>query len=80
MKKNKIYFADLIHNGTIQSIDTFPLGIGFVASYLKSIHPDIEIKMFKLPQELNEALKEEMPTMMCFSNFTWNLNLSIETR
>ncbi len=78
MKKNKIYFADLIHNDTIQSIDTFPLGIGFVASYLKSKHPEIEVKMFKLPEELNEALKEEMPTIMCFSNFTWNLNLSIE--
>lgn len=78
MKKHKIYFADLVHNGTIQSIDTFPLGIGFVASYLISKHPDVEVKMFKLPQELNEALKEEMPTMMCFSNFTWNLNLSIE--
>ena len=78
MKKNLIYFADLVHNGTIQSIDTFPLGIGFVASYLKEKHPDTIIKMFKLPQELNEALKEEMPTIMCFSNFTWNLNLSIE--
>jgi len=78
MKKYKIYFADLIHNGTIQSIDTFPLGIGFVASYLKSKHPDVEIKMFKLPQDLNEALKEEMPSIMCFSNFTWNLNISIE--
>jgi radical SAM superfamily enzyme YgiQ (UPF0313 family) len=78
MKKYKIYFADLIHNGTIQSIDTFPLGIGFVASYLKSKHLDVEIKMFKLPQELNEALKEEMPSIMCFSNFTWNLNISIE--
>ena len=59
MKKYKIYFADLVHNGTIQSIDTFPLGIGFVASYLISKHPDVEVKMFKLPQELNEALKKK---------------------
>lgn len=76
--KNTVYFADLIHNGTIQSIDTFPLGIGFVASYLKKMHPETEIKLFKMPEDLNEALLEKMPDVMCFSNFTWNLNLSIE--
>tara|TARA_B100001123_G_scaffold450664_1_gene622832 strand:+ start:2136 stop:4268 length:2133 start_codon:yes stop_codon:yes gene_type:complete len=76
--KKTIYFADLVHNGTIKSIDTFPLGIGFVASYFQKKHPDVEIKMFKLPQDLNEALLNKMPTIMCFSNFTWNLNLSME--
>ena len=31
-----------------------------------------------MPEDLNEALLEKMPDVMCFSNFTWNLNLSIE--
>ena len=31
--KDTIYFADLVHNGTIKSIDTFPLGAGLIAAY-----------------------------------------------
>ena len=33
MSKENIYFADLVHNGTIKSIDTFPLGVGLIAAY-----------------------------------------------
>ena len=78
MKKNLIYFADLVHNDVIKSNDTFPLGVGLVASYLQQQHSDVKCDIFKMPEDLNEALLEEMPTIMCFSNFTWNLNISIE--
>lgn len=74
-----LYFADLAHNGTIRSIDTFPLGIGFVAGYAKQqFGNEVDCELFKFPQELNDALKSKMPRVIAFANFCWNLNLTME--
>jgi len=78
MGKENIYFADLVHNGTIKSIDTFPLGVGLIAAYaLDQCQEDINCEIYKMPEDLNEALLNKMPRIMCFANFNWNLNLSI---
>ena len=78
MKKRKIFFADLIHNGIIKSIDTFPLGVGLIAAYaIDQYNEDVNCNIYKNPSELNEALLYKLPDIMCFSNFNWNLNLSI---
>ena len=74
----KIYFADLAHTGGISSAETFPLGIGYVAAYAKQeFGPNIECAILREPEELNVALESEFPRVMCFSNFCWNLNLTM---
>jgi len=77
MLKPKIYFADLTHMAQGLSAPTFPLGISYVLSYAKSqLRNDFEFRLFKFPDALEVAIKTEPPQVLCFSNFSWNLELS----
>jgi len=74
-----VYFADLTHTGAIINNSTFPLGIGFIASYAKKVFgEEIECELFKFPQELNDALLHRRPDVLCFSYFQWNARLVME--
>jgi len=73
----KIYLADLTHCGTVTNADTFPYGIGCIASYAKQQFGDaISVDLFKLPHDLDAALKSEPPDILCFSNYVWNYYLT----
>lgn len=72
----KIYLADLTHTTITISNDSFPLNVGMVAAYAKKMMPDIEISLFKYPEELKEALDREMPKILGLSNYPWNLELN----
>ena len=75
--KNKIYFADITHTAQGISAATFPLGVSYVMSYAKfCFGSDFEFSLFKFPEHLNKALIEEEPTMLCFSSYSWNWELS----
>lgn len=77
MRNLTVYFADLTHCGTVTNADTFPYGIGCIASYAKRIFGDrISVELFKLPHELDAALKAKIPDVLCFSNYVWNYYLS----
>jgi len=73
-----IYFADLTHTGQGLNADIVPLGAGLIAAYVKSQLQNVEVKLFKLPNELNESISANSPDIMCFSNYAWNERLSIE--
>lgn len=76
MSKCKVYFADLTHTAQGISASTFPLGISFVVSYAKSqLNNEFDFRLFKFPEDLEKALKEESPTMLCCSNYSWNFEL-----
>lgn len=78
-KKTLIYFADLTHTGTVISSNVHPLGIGLIAAYLlKKFPEEIEIELFKYPEDLSAALGRQVPDIMGFANYSWNLNLSFE--
>ena len=77
--KTNIYFADLSHTGTIVSANFFPLAIGYVAANLNAEIPgQFEIELFKYPDDLSSALSRQVPRIMGFSNYSWNINLSYE--
>ncbi|MBT3415649.1 MAG: radical SAM protein [Nitrospina sp.] len=77
--KTNIYFADLSHTGTIVSANFFPLAIGYVAANLNAEIPgQFEIELFKYPNDLSSALSRQVPRVMGFSNYSWNINLSYE--
>jgi radical SAM superfamily enzyme YgiQ (UPF0313 family) len=75
----KFLFCDLTHTGLGINNNTFPLGLGTVASYLiKSMNEKLKYEIIKFPENLNDALKREFPDVLCMSYFAFNANLSYE--
>jgi len=75
--KHKIYFADLTHTAQGISAATFPLGVSFVVSYaMKELGSEFDFKLFKFPESLDEALRKDPPAILCFSNYSWNIELA----
>lgn len=73
-----IYLADLTHCGTITNADTFPLGIGSIAALAKERVGDaVNLELFKFPDDLNDALRRQIPDVLCLSNYAWNASLSL---
>ncbi|MEM0465175.1 MAG: radical SAM protein [Candidatus Pacearchaeota archaeon] len=75
--KVKIFFADLTHTKQGISSLSFPFGISLVASYAKKELKDkIEFEIFKYPEEFKKYLEKNKPHIVCFSSFSWTLDLS----
>ena len=78
MKKLSIYLANLVHvRDGHPSTDSIPLNIGFLAAYLMSHQKvDCKIRLFNLPDKLEQALENEVPDILGCSNYIWNSNLN----
>lgn len=75
--KTLIYFADLTHTAQGISSKTFPLGAGCVAAYAqKKLSGQVEIDLFKFPEDLDRALITRKPDILAMSNYSWNLRLT----
>ncbi len=73
----RIYLADLTHTGLGIATEAFPLNVGLVASYAqKRFGREVEISLFKYPEELSEALAKAPPDVLGCSNYTWNSRLA----
>jgi radical SAM superfamily enzyme YgiQ (UPF0313 family) len=73
----RVYLADLTHVGSGIATEAFPLNIGLIAAHAKNVFGDnVEIALFKYPQELREAIAARPPQVLGCSNYTWNSNLS----
>lgn len=71
----KIFLADLTHS--INAGATIPLNIGLITSYaIMKFKNGIEVKLFKYPDKLLQALMEEPCDILGCSNYIWNSNLS----
>ena len=76
-RRLKIYLADLTHTGTGVATEAFPLNVGLVASYaLKRFGEEIDVTLFKYPEDLLQALKRHAPDILGLSNYAWNSRLS----
>lgn len=79
MKKNKfkIYLADLVYQ-TIDTNFTVPLNIAYLAAYVHGqFANEVEIKLFKYPNELEIAITEAPPDVLGLSHYSWNSRLSL---
>ena len=77
MSKIKAYFADLTHTAQGISAATFPLGVSYVMSYAQQeLGRELDCRLFKFPSDLDRAIREEWPNMLCFSNYSWNFELA----
>jgi len=75
MKKN-IWISDLTHTAQGIGANGFPLGASYIYAYAKKIFRDeYNFKLFKMPEHLQESLKNTSPAIFSFSNYSWNLEL-----
>ncbi|MBT4165932.1 radical SAM protein [archaeon] len=78
-KPLRISFADLTYTTKGLSNNTFPFGISLVASYAKKVFGDkIDVEIFHYPKNFINYLENEVPEVICFSSFSWTLDISHE--
>jgi len=53
----------------------FPLNIGYIGAYAKKHFPEMEIELFKYPDDFIKRFKEEKPDVVGFSNYVWSANI-----
>lgn len=75
----KVSFADLTHTGQIVATNTFPLGISYVAAYAgQELGDQIELEIFKYPEDFSNYLETNTPQLACFTAYSWNVRLGHE--
>ena len=73
-----VYIADLTYNTTVMSIESFPIGIGYIVAYAQKLLPEkFEFVLFKLPENLLDAIDNRPPDLLALSCFPWNHNLDL---
>ena len=74
-----IYLGDLTYTTLSLATDAFPLNIGFIAAYAdKRYGKEIDLKLFKYVDDLEQAIHERPPDILGLSNYPWNFNLGLE--
>ncbi|MGC2614185.1 MAG: radical SAM protein [Terracidiphilus sp.] len=74
-----IYLGDLTYTTLSLATDAFPLNIGFIAAYAdKRFGKEIDLKLFKYVDDLEQAINERPPDILGLSNYPWNFNLGLE--
>jgi radical SAM superfamily enzyme YgiQ (UPF0313 family) len=75
----RVYLADLAHCASVPDTALpIPLSIGYVAAYAKAYFGDaIDIRLFKHPEKLLEAIHSTPPHVVGFANYGWNANLNL---
>jgi radical SAM superfamily enzyme YgiQ (UPF0313 family) len=76
-RKIKIYLGDLVHSWGKVGLWTFPLNIGYVASFAqKVVGSHVEVKLFKDPEVMIERIKQDPPAIVALSYYVWNFELN----
>lgn len=77
MKKTQVYLCDFFHNYLGTSTSMFPLNIGYVAAYaLHQLHQEMDVELFKHPQDFVRRFKERPSDIVGFSDYTWNADIN----
>ena len=72
-----VWLADLTHTQQVIASDTIPAAVGSIATFTEArVELPSPIRLFKYPERLAEALETELPDVIGFSNYIWNLRLS----
>ena len=74
-----IYLGDLTYTTLSLATDAFPLNIGFIAAYAeKTFGKEIDLRLFKYIEDLEQAIHEKPPDVLGLSNYPWNFNVGLE--
>ena len=72
-----VWLADLTHTQQVIASETIPAAVGSIATFTEArVELPSPIRLFKYPERLAEALETELPDVIGFSNYIWNLRLS----
>jgi radical SAM superfamily enzyme YgiQ (UPF0313 family) len=75
----RVYIADLGHNLLTLSSDVYPLGAANMTTYLRAFlerDVQLDVHLFREPQDLKRALDAQLPDVLGMSNYTWNEELA----
>ena len=76
----RIYLAELFHTfvgaNRETSPYTVPLGVGFLAATIRQRLPDVEVQLFRDPNQLVVAVRRRPPNVLGLSVCNWNIDLS----
>ena len=74
-----IYLGDMTYTTVSLANFVFPLNIGFIAAYAeKCFGKEIDLRLFKYLEDLEEAIYTKPPDILALSNYPWNFNLGLE--
>ena len=74
---DKIYICDISHTSQGITSEYVPYAIGCLKSYFHEHgEQEAEVRLFKFPESLADGFAREKPTMVGFSNYMWNLDIS----
>lgn len=79
INKKIIYLADLTHTVQVIASEFMPLSVACIASYLKAYSryaDEIDVELFKFPDDLISAISERQPFVLALSNYLWNSDLA----
>src|SRR5208282_4377015 len=74
-----VYLGDLTYTTLSLATDAFPLNIGFVAAYAQKVFgKQIDLRLFKYVDDLEQAIHDKPPDILGLSNYPWNFSLGLE--
>jgi radical SAM superfamily enzyme YgiQ (UPF0313 family) len=74
-----IYLGDLTYTTLSLATDAFPLNVGFIAAYAEKIFgKEIDLRLFKYVDDLEQAMLDKPPDILGLSNYPWNYSLGTE--
>jgi hypothetical protein len=73
-----VYLADLAHNFSADDQSLMvPLGIGYIKAYaMHNLPGQVDIKLFKSPEKMLEAVAVRKPDVIGLANYGWNEHLN----
>ncbi len=75
----RVFLADLQNSYYRYIRNSVPIGMGFVAAYLKDrFGNDIEIQQFRKFEEMHEAMHRGRPDLIAFGSYAWNTQLTLK--
>ena len=75
----KVFLGDLVHDWEKVSLWTMPLNIGYVGAYArKELSSPVEVRLFKRPQSMIDAIRSERPDVVALAHYVWNANLNAQ--
>ncbi len=76
-KTLKINLCDLVHNYLGVGTYMFPLNISYIAGYARKYAPqEVDVRLFKYPDQFISAYKKDPADIVGFSNYTWNVDIN----
>lgn len=73
----KVFLGDLVHDWEKVSLWTLPLNVGYIGAYARAqLSEPLEVRLFKRPQRMIDAIKAEKPDVVGLAHYVWNANLN----